>query len=511
MKATGSDDCPLGEGWINAIAGRLSPTGGNSCRDALHQFADQPEWRGDVALRTKIAEQLRTLTQHDASTIADCISASTKDQALEHALATGRRHHQSLQASDTNSGDVALPPKCLCLVGSDHGRSIVARMASGKSSLRGSEWPLLPGFVHASTDRFVDRIDSSTAVALVSPWDFNGVGQPLTAEWWAQCRQRCDETGTCLIIDHGNLPAVGNGHLFAHEMVAGISADAVILSAGLTFDLPGGLLVLGQSLASHAQGLVPSNDLVGHLISSTLATLIQTDALTTDTDAFAIALAERIATRGCVRDLHVSGHTVVLELDVDTQAWLEKANAKKLHASICSEHSVLFQPPLLMTNEEHTNLIDRIDAVLAGLEQNQQPPPSSDQVIPEEDAGPEAMPSDSLAGAVATGALADSALTDPVITDETREAALPNETKADSDNANEAFEEDESEEMVEEDPVEEDEEDEDEFDEEYDEEEQVEEEEVDQEEDDEPTEQDETELESNELDEFESNEETEKH
>jgi acetylornithine aminotransferase len=495
VNTPGSNDCPLGDAWINAIAGRLSPTGENSCRDALHQFADQPEWRGDVALQTKLTEQLRALTQQDASTIADCISTSTKDEALELALVAGRRHHQSLQSSDTNTGDASLPPKCLCLVGSDHGRSIVARMASGKPALRGDEWPLLPGFVHAPADHFVDRIDSSTAVALVSPWDFSGVGEPLTAEWWTRCRQRCDETGTCLIVDHGDLPAAGNGHLFAHEMVAGIFADAVILSAGLTFDLPGGLLVLGQSLAAHADGLSSFNALVGHLISSTLSTLIQNDAIATDADAFAIALAERIATRGCVRDLHASGHTVVLELDVDSQTWLEKANAEKLHASVCSEHSVLFQPPLLFNSEEQSRLIDRIDAVLEGLEQNQEPVPASEQVLPEEDAVAET--------------LSDSEHADAAITDEAWDAVPPDETESDSDTTDDAFQEDESEQMVEEDPVEEDE---DEFVDDEDEDiEDEDDDEIDHEEDDATIEQDETELENNELDEFESNEETEKH
>ncbi|MFG0266867.1 MAG: acetylornithine aminotransferase [Rhodopirellula sp. JB055] len=502
MNASGNHDCPLGGDWINAIAGRLSPTGENSCRDALHQFADQPVWRGDAALPTKITEQLQTLTQQDASAIADCISTSTKDQALEHALVVGRRHHQSLQTSDTNTGDAALPPKCLCLVGSDHGRSVVARMASGNSSLRGNEWPLLPGFAHAPANRFVDRIDSSTAVALVSPWDFSGVGEPLSTDWWTQCRQRCDETGTCLIVDHGDFPLVGNGHLFAHEMVAGVPADAVILSAGLTFDLPGGLLVLGQSLASHADGLPTSNALVGHLIAATLSELMQSEALATDADAFAIALAERIAPRGCVRDLHASGHTVVLELDVDSQTWSEKANAEKLHASICSEHSVLFQPPLLLTGEEQPRLIDRIDAVLAGLEQNQEPVASSEQTP--------------LEKAPAAETLDDSEheQADAALTEEVWDAAPPDETEPDSENADEAFQEDESDQMVEEDSVEDAE---DEFDEEEDEpvendeEENEADDEIDQEEDEDDIEQDETELENNELDEFESNEETEKH
>ncbi|PHQ35793.1 aminotransferase class III-fold pyridoxal phosphate-dependent enzyme [Rhodopirellula bahusiensis] len=486
MNASGSGDGPLGDNWINAIAGRLSPTGANSFRDALHQFADQPKWHGDAALRTTVVAQLRTLTNADASTIADCVPTSTRDQALEHALVAARRHYQSQNAADESAGDAALPPKCLCLVGSDHGRGIVARMASGKPSLRGNEWPLLPGFVHAPADRFVERIDSSTAIALVSPVDFSGVGQPLTAEWWAACRERCDETGTRLIVDHSDFPAAGNGYFFAHEMVAGISADAVILSAGLSGDLPGGLLVLSESLASHLDDTTQSSDLVGHLISSALSTLIETDALAIEADAFAIALAERIATRGCVRDLHACGHTVILELDVESQAWSQQAKTEQLVAHQCSEHSVLFQPPLLITDEQRSILIDRIDAVLAGLEGNQElAQPASDSATNADEAE---VPSD-----IASENDADDAY-DP--DDEHAPDETDEESDVDEPEAEDAFEEDELDESADDDL-----EDEDEIDDE---------DEGGGEDDEDQTEQDETELEINELDEFESNEETEK-
>ncbi|MAP07903.1 MAG: acetylornithine aminotransferase [Rhodopirellula sp.] len=490
MNASGNGDAPRGDNWINAIAGRLSPTGENSFRDALRQFADQPEWCGDAGLRTKITEQLRTLTNADASTLSDCIPTSSRDQALEHALIAARRRHLSQHDAEDAAAENASAPKCLCLVGSDHGRSIVARMASGKPTLRGNEWPLLPGFVHAPAERFVDKIDSSTAVALVAPVDFSGVGQPLTAEWWARCRQRCDETGTQLIVDHGDTPAAGNGYFFAHEMVAGISADAVILSAGLVGDLPGGLLVLSESLASHLDQTVHSSDLVGHLVSAALSTLIETDALATEADAFAIALAERIATRGCVRDLHACGHTVILELDVESQAWTEQSAAEQLHADVCSEHSVLFQPPLLMTAEQREILIDRIDAVLAGLEGNQESTEATSSAETESD--PMEEPADE--------AQPDESPVDISLDADIDEAASAEDSAEelddDEDDDDEAIEEDELDDTADEELAEEDETDD---------------EVVGGDEDEEhETEQEETELENNELDEFESNEETEK-
>ncbi|WP_430453791.1 aminotransferase class III-fold pyridoxal phosphate-dependent enzyme [Rhodopirellula europaea] len=490
MNASGNGDAPRGDNWINAIAGRLSPTGENSFRDALRQFADQPEWCGDADLRTKITEQLRTLTNADASTLADCIPTSSRDQALEHALIAARRRHLSQHDAEDAAAENASAPKCLCLVGSDHGRSIVARMASGKPTLRGNEWPLLPGFAHAPAERFVDKIDSSTAVALVSPVDFSGVGQPLTAEWWARCRQRCDETGTQLIVDHGDTPAAGNGYFFAHEMVAGISADAVILSAGLVGDLPGGLLILSESLASHLDQTVHSSDLVGHLVSAALSTLIETDALATEADAFAIALAERIATRGCVRDLHACGHTVILELDVESQAWTEQSAAEQLHADVCSEHSVLFQPPLLMTAEQREILIDRIDAVLAGLEGTQESTEATSSA--ETESNPMEEPADEVQPDESPVDISLDADIDEAASAEDSDEELDD----DEDDDDEAIEEDELDDTADEESAEEDETDD---------------EVVGGDEDEEhETEQEETELENNELDEFESNEETEK-
>lgn len=504
MNASGNGDSPRDDKWINTIAGRLSPTGENSFRDALRQFADQPEWQGDVSLRTKITEQLRTLTNADTSTLADCIPTSTRDQALEHALIAARRQHQSRQTANDSTGETASPAKCLCLVGSDHGRSIVARMASGKPALRGSEWPLLPGFVHAPADRFVNRIDSSTAVALVSLVDFNGVGQPLTAEWWNRCRQRCDQTGTRLVIDHGDTPAAGNGYFFAHEMVAGITADAVILSAGLVGDLPGGLLVLSESLAPHLDESAQTSDLVGHLIHAALTMMIESDALAMETDAFAIALAERIATRGCVRDLHACGYTVILELDVESRTWIKQSASEQLHAHVCGEHSVLFQPPLLMTAEQQETLIDRIDAVLAGLEGTQEltQTNSAAAVFVDEMAEPVDQTSDDQT-------TDDENLDDEIQPDASLDADI--DDVASAEDSDEELDEDEFDKSAEEESAEEEL-----ADEELAEGDQLDDEDVGGDEDEEyeaeqkEAEQEETELENNELDEFESNEETEK-
>ena len=293
-----------------------------------------------------------------------------------------------------------------------------------------------------------------------------------------------------MIVDHGDTPAAGNGYFFAHEMVAGISADAVILSAGLVGDLPGGMLVLSESLASHLDQTVHSSDLVGHLVSAALSTLIETDALATEADAFAIALAERIATRGGVRDLHACGHTVILELDVESQAWIDQSAAEQLHADVCSEHSVLFQPPLLMTAEQREILIDRIDAVLAGLEGTQESTEATSSAETESD--PMEEPADE--------AQPDESPVDISLDADIDEAASvedsDEELDDDEDDDDEAIEEDELDDTADEELAEEDETDD---------------EVVGGDEDEEhETEQEETELENNELDEFESNEETEK-
>nr|WP_255712997.1 aminotransferase class III-fold pyridoxal phosphate-dependent enzyme [Rhodopirellula sp. JC740] len=363
----------LDDGWIDAVSGRISATGNNIYREVLRQFADQTSWSGDAELNEQLVSTLRSLSSDHADAIAHCQSTATRELALEQALVAARAHFLTQVASADSTSDGSLSPKCVCMVGSDHGDGILGRMASGITEKRSAEWPLLPGFVHATAEKFIERIDESTAMALVSPIDGSGVGEPLSADWWQRCRQRCDQTGTLLVVDHSQLPPVGNGYLFAHELVGGVSADAVILSSGLVGDFPGGLLVASNKIHDQLRALGKSSshashDLVGRLVLKSLLTLQEANALAIDANEFAVTLAERIATRGCVRDMHTCGRTVILELDVESDAWTHRANQHRLHATIASEHSVLFQPPLLISDEDQEALIGRIDRVLADLE-----------------------------------------------------------------------------------------------------------------------------------------------
>ncbi|MCC9658036.1 aminotransferase class III-fold pyridoxal phosphate-dependent enzyme [Rhodopirellula halodulae] len=370
---SGSAPSELDDGWIDAVSGRISATGNNIYREVLRQFADQTSWSGDAELNEQLVSTLRSLSSDHADAIAHCQSTATRELALEQALVAARAHFLTQVASADSSSDGSLSPKCVCMVGSDHGDGIVGRMASGITEKRSAEWPMLPGFVHATAEKFIERIDESTAMALVSPIDRSGIGEPLSADWWQRCRQRCDQTGTLLVVDHSQLPPVGNGYLFAHELVGGVSADAVILSSGLVGDLPGGLLVASNTIRDQLRALGKSSshashDLVGRLVLKSLLTLQEANALAIDANEFAVTLAERIATRGCVRDMHTCGRTVILELDVESDAWTHHASQHRLHATIASEHSVLFQPPLLISDEDQEALIDRIDRVLADLE-----------------------------------------------------------------------------------------------------------------------------------------------
>jgi len=205
-------------------------------------------------------------------------------------------------------------------------------------------------------------------MVLVAPVACNDMARSIDQDWLSDVREACDRQGALLVVDHSQLPPNqlspdGSKGFWAHSALHSVRADAVLMSTGLTGGMPGSLLLLTESLQNLADEEMTHHPIVSELVDESLANIAEVSELADDPETFAIALAEAIATRESVRDLHATGSTIGMELDVPSRTWIDAAHSLKLRVFAAGPYAVGFQLPMLVDEEEQAELLERIDQV----------------------------------------------------------------------------------------------------------------------------------------------------
>lgn len=363
---------------IDACAGCISPTG-HRCDYLIDAVSDwmRDHWKSvqafsppavsdDVKTESTILDSIRELTGHDSQWIHRALTSSSIEQALQWAIVLCRRKH---------GGDAS---KCLSAVGADHGDAVVGRMASGRAESRGDDWPIMPGFDHVEWGNLPSRINEQTAMVLIDPIDRHAMASARDADTWQRISEACDRHGALLVIDHRDVPPMGGGFFWVHDSIADVRADAVIMSAGLfgnpSTETGGALLILNDRLAkgipdSHSSA--PAGFQV-HSMSASIAAAsfrqwVDNDWMAVGVEPLAVDLAKRLAMFETIRDLHVTGRTIGIEMDLPAAEWIGTARQCGLRVRSAGDYAIRLQPPLVMTDDEQTELLDRIETVFRML------------------------------------------------------------------------------------------------------------------------------------------------
>ncbi len=143
-----------------------------------------------------------------------------------------------------------------------HGSTQGALSVMGSEYWRNAFRPLLPGIVHLEHNNIaaLDAIDCDTACVIAEPIQAErGVMVPAP-EWMKALRDRCNETGTMLVLDEIQTGMGRTGSLFAFEQVD-IVPDILLLGKAL-----GGGMPLGAFISStENMNTFTANPVLGHI------------------------------------------------------------------------------------------------------------------------------------------------------------------------------------------------------------------------------------------------------
>jgi acetylornithine/N-succinyldiaminopimelate aminotransferase len=257
-----------------------------------------------------------------------------------------------------------------------HGRTFGSLSVTSDEHYRQPFEPLLP------TVRFVPMNDAaalaaavsrSTAAIIAEPIIGEGGIRPLTPEFAAAIRTACARTGALFIADEIQCGMGRTGQPF-YFTVLGLQPHLVAVGKALGGGFPVGAALVSQEIADTISFGDHGTTYGGNLLACRAA-LCVLDALTSGLIAQVGRVGRHVEQRlrsvaarhGIVKEVRGTGLMWGLQLTRDATAVVPAALERGLVVNRTAETVVRLLPPLIITEADVDEALDRLDAALAAV------------------------------------------------------------------------------------------------------------------------------------------------
>ena len=257
-----------------------------------------------------------------------------------------------------------------------HGRTMATLSATGNRKAQAGFEPLVSGFVRVPYDdlaaiKSVAEHNKNIVAVMLEMIQGEGGIHLASIEYQKGLRKFCDEQGWLLICDEVQCGMGRTGKWFGFEH-AGVRPDIVTLAKGLGSGVPiGACLARGPAAGLFGPGNHGStfggNPLVSTAALTTLETIEQ-DGLLANAERIGALIrqlfSESLAGVRGVLDIRGHGLMIGLELDRPCGDLVGQALAAGLLINVTADKVVRFLPPLIFTENEAKELVDRVTPLI---------------------------------------------------------------------------------------------------------------------------------------------------
>ena len=257
-----------------------------------------------------------------------------------------------------------------------HGRTMATLSATGNRKAQAGFEPLVSGFVRVPYDdleaiKSVAEHNKNIVAVMLEMVQGEGGIHLASIEYQKGLRQFCDEQGWLLICDEVQCGMGRTGKWFGFEH-AGVQPDIVTLAKGLGSGVPiGACLARGPAAGLFGPGNHGStfggNPLVATAALTTIETIAQ-DGLLANAERIGTLIrqlfAESLADERGVVDIRGHGLMIGLELDRPCGDLVGQALAAGLLINVTADKVVRFLPPLIFSENEAKELVDRVTPLI---------------------------------------------------------------------------------------------------------------------------------------------------
>jgi len=251
-----------------------------------------------------------------------------------------------------------------------HGRTLATLSATGNRKVQAGFEPLVKGFVRVPYNdldavRQVAQNNREVVAVLIEPIQGEGGVRTLDIDYLEQLRKICDEQNWLLMLDEVQSGIGRTGKWFAHQHT-GIVPDVMTLAKGLGSGIPVGACLAAGKAAGTFQPGNHGSTFGGNPLAATagLATLsiLEQDNLLSHAESLGTFIKQGITDAlqdiSGVREIRGQGLMIGIELDKPCGEIVKLALDKGLLINVTVDNVIRLLPPLVMTQDEATQLLD---------------------------------------------------------------------------------------------------------------------------------------------------------
>ena len=263
--------------------------------------------------------------------------------------------------------------------GAFHGRTTATLAAGGQEKYLEGFGPKAPGFDQVP---FADRealeaaIGPQTAAILIEPVQGEGGIRPVSHQELRYLRELCDKHGILLVFDEIQCGVGRTGKLFAHEW-AGVTPDIMAAAKGL-----GGGFPLGACLATEnaAQGMTAGThgstfggNPLATAVGNAVLDVVLEEGFLDNVLRQSINLKQKLERLkdqhpAVIEEIRGSGLMMGIKCKVPNTAFQNAALDEKLLVIGAGDNVVRLLPPLIVTDADVTEAVNKLEAACLALE-----------------------------------------------------------------------------------------------------------------------------------------------
>lgn len=370
------DGCRLiaddGDRYLDLGAGIAVNALGHAHPEMVEALTGQARKLWHVSNLYEIPEQRRLAGMLVEKTFADTVFfANSGTETLELAVKMARKRFHD-RGETARTGFVTFS-------GAFHGRSTAAIAAAGSEKMTAGFGPLMPGFENVpfgDHDAFRAAVSESTAAVILEPVLGEGGIKPVPDPCLKGVRELCDEKGALLILDEIQCGMGRTGRLFAHEW-AGIAPDIMMIAKGIGGGFPLGAVLATEDAASGmtvgSHGSTYGGNPLGCAVGAKVMEIVSDPAFLDEVNRKAGLFRQKLeglvaahpdvfeSVRGC-------GLMLGLVCKAPNAEVIDAAYAQRILAVPAAENVVRLLPPLIISDDEISEAVERLDRASAAVE-----------------------------------------------------------------------------------------------------------------------------------------------
>jgi acetylornithine/N-succinyldiaminopimelate aminotransferase len=363
---------PEGEAYLDFGAGVAVTSCGHSHPKLVQALTDQAQkiWHTSNVYQmpgqTKLAEKL--IANTFADTVFFCNSGT---EATELAIKMARKYHAAQ----------GHPEKfhIITFEGAFHGRTLAALAAGGQQKYLDGFGPKALGFdqVPFGDHKALEAaIGPQTAAIMIEPIQGEGGIRPVPHQCLRGLRELCDKHGILLVFDEIQSGVGRTGKLFAHEW-AGITPDIMAIAKGIGGGFPLGAVLATEraadAMVTGTHGSTFGGNPLATAVGNAVLDVVLEEGFLDNVLRQSINLKQKLERLKdqhptIIEEVRGSGLMMGIKTKPLNSDFVKAALDQKILVLAAGDNIVRLLPPLIVTDEDVTEAVNKLEAACVVLE-----------------------------------------------------------------------------------------------------------------------------------------------